>query len=134
MALALTITGRFLAFTTISSWEGSSGRAHVTCRLGQVAGSNPQRWNLIREIRTEGTNNVISQGVMSQFISTVGTRPAIEVGTFGFAGGNWTYNSTTQAFNSSNTPSAVRVTMDLQDRQARVTRTLSRTFWIATGN
>jgi hypothetical protein len=86
------------------------------------------------------------EGVLAQFVNAKNnaSAPNIKVDFF-------TFNSTTTpgtweigkfpvatpndiAFAPGKLPEAVRITMDLQDKQKRAIRTISRAFWIANGN
>jgi prepilin-type N-terminal cleavage/methylation domain-containing protein len=144
---------QLLRFKTITSWENTnSSVAIVRYELHRVLGTN--RWNLVRVIddpaitiqgpdsaRDNLTDNDF-QAVIGQFINSSNDnnglpKAKVEFLFFDSTSGvnQWKVGQpANKTFPLGKIPEVVRLTMDVQDFREKSVRTLSHTFWVASGN
>ena len=130
----------FLGCETLTSWGTDSGVATVEYELVTVVNANSNVINLQRNLKPGGvsTGNAFVSSILGQYVYSPSSSPRLQIEFYNNGGdsdpttGSFT-GVTTNNFNNANMPSAVRVTMDLTDRRAKVIRTFSRVFWIPCG-
>lgn len=147
---------RFMEFNTLTSWrltDGTTGEG--LARLAYRVRVVNTRWVIERGISFDNGTTFLENNyaILGQYVMADGNTPRLRVEyywdltTANPQSGDESYleptaanpplaapsNGSNKAFDESNMPSAVRITVDLTDRNRRVIRPFSQVFWVATG-